>query len=281
MSVLTEIKVVYNDLKPVQKKIADYFLNIDFEGLNGSIEEIAEAIGTSVASISRFCKRLGYDSFKRFKITFSRDLQYEPEQVLPIFHRDDEPSLSIRKVFSEAVTNLQATEGVVDFASVIQVAEKIRKSEMIYFLGLGGSGRIGQLAEIQLSHLGFRAKTLIDPYEMLVCAGHGNLKEIFFCISHSGRQKQVVEAAGMAQQTGASIVALTNYGNSVLAKMADFLLLTACHEREVHFAQSYSMAAQLTLIRALYIILASGTDDTGIDGISDIEKKVNANLRVK
>jgi len=169
----------------------------------------------------------------------------------------------------------------VDFASVIQVAEKIRKSEMIYFLGLGGSGRIGQLAEIQLSHLGFRAKTLIDPYEMLVCAGHGNLKEIFFCISHSGRQKQVVEAAGMAQQTGASIVALTNYGNSVLAKMADFLLLTACHEREVHFAQSYSMAAQLTLIRALYIILASGTDDTGIDGISDIEKKVNANLRVK
>ena len=130
MSAITEIKVVYNELKPVQKKIADYFLDIDFEGLNSSIDEIANAIGTSVASISRFCKRLGYDSFKRFKITISRDLQYEPEQILPIFNRDDEPSLSIRKVFSEAVTNLQATEGVVDFAAVSEVAERISRCEI-------------------------------------------------------------------------------------------------------------------------------------------------------
>ena len=273
--------MIYNELKPVQKKIADYFLDIDFEGLNNSIEEIAGAIGTSVASISRFCKRLGYDSFKRFKITFSRDLHYEPEQILPIFNRDDEPSLSIRKVFSEAVTNLQATEGVVDFTAVSSVAERISRCDMLYFLGLGGSGRIGQLGAIQLSHLRYKAKTLIDPYEMLVCAGHGHKNDIFFCISHSGRQKQVVEAAGLARENSAYIVALTNYGDSALAKLADCLLLTACHERQVHFAQSNSMVAQLTLVRALYIILASKTDNAGIEEISGIEKIVNRNLRVK
>ena len=60
-----------------------------------------------------------------------------------------------------------------------------------------------------------------------------------------------------------------------------FLLLTACHEREVHFAQSNSMAAQLTLIRALYIILASRTKDEEIEEIGGIEKIVNSNLRVR
>jgi len=281
MSVIRDIKVAYNDLKPMQKKIADYFLKIDFEELNSSIEEIAGNIGTSVASISRFCKRLGYDSFKRFKMTFSRDLQYEPEQVLPIFNREDEAQLSIRKVFAEAVTNIQATEGAVDSVALVKVEQKIRKSKMVYFFGLGGSGRIGELGQIQISHLGYKAKAIIDPYEMLVCSGHKHSGDIFICISHSGRQKQVIEAAELAQKNGGYIVGMTNYPESKLASFSDVVLLTACHERSVHFAMSNSMVAQLTLLRAIYILLASKSDITLIDEVSGIETMVNKNLRIK
>jgi RpiR family transcriptional regulator, carbohydrate utilization regulator len=281
MSVMTDIKTVYNELKPVQKKIADYFLNLDFEGLHNSIEVIAGDIGTSVASISRFCKYIGYDSFKRFKMTFSRDLQYEPVQVLPIFHQDDEPELSVKKVFAEAITNIQATEGALNTENLIRVAERLRAAEMIYFFGFGGSGKVGELGEIQFSHLGYRAKSVIDPYEMMVCAGHTNKGDVFICISHTGRQKQLIEAAGTAQANGAMIIGITNYGESPLAVLADMNILTACHERQVHFAQSNSMVAQLTLIRALYILIASKSAERIINKVGTIESIVNKNLRVK
>lgn len=281
MSIMKQIKVEYNDLKPGQKKIADYFLTIDFEGLNGTIEEIAEDIGTSVASISRFCKRLGFDGFRKFKITFSRDLGYEPEQVLPIFDKDDTPELSIKKVFSEAVTNLQATEGVVNVEALQKVAESIRRCHMLYFLGLGGSGEIGSLGEIQFSHLGNTTRALTEPYIMLVCAGHARPEDVFVCISHTGKTKVIIEAASIAKENGAFIVAITNYAESPLALAADIVLQTASHERKIHFAQSNSMVAQLTIIRALYILVASQGSNRTITKINAIEESVDRGLRLK
>ena len=143
MSATTQIKTMYNGLRPVQKRIADYFLGADFDALDASIEKVASKSGTSVASISRFCKKLGYESFGQFKITMSRDMKYEPDTVLPIFRMDDDPDLSIRKVFSEAITNLQATQGTVDFGAIKAAAARILKSDIVYLFGLGGSGGVG------------------------------------------------------------------------------------------------------------------------------------------
>lgn len=281
MSVLTHLKTTYNELKPVQKIIADYFLGTDFESLNASIEDIAKKTGTSVASISRFCKKLGYESFQHFKISLSRDLKYEPETVLPIFSMDDGPDLSIRKVFSEAVSNLQATEGIVDFDSIKKVAEMIVKTKIVYFFGLGGSGKVGTLGEVWFSHIGYTSRAVIDPYEMIVTAGHADDKCNIIALSHSGSTTPVIEAAEIAKSNNAFVIGITNYRKSPLAGLADAVLLTACPERQVHFAQSNSMVAQSTLLRSLYILAASKSRGIAEKRVNSIEKDVKSRLRKK
>jgi DNA-binding MurR/RpiR family transcriptional regulator len=281
MSVQRQLKTVYNTLKPVQRKIADYFLSADFESLDSSIEDVAYRSGTSVASISRFCKWLGYDSFGQFKITLSRDLKYEPDTVLPIFQMDDDPELIIRKVFSEAVTNLQATEGVVEFRAIKRAAERIIKRRNVYFFGLGGSGKVGSFGEVWFSHIGYNARAIIDPYEMIVKAGYADGGYNIVGLSHSGATKPVVEATEVAKYNGAFTIGITNYDRSPLARMVDVLLLTACPERRVHFAQSNSMVAQSTILRALYILAASKSRGLVEDRVNSIEKNVNYRLRKK
>jgi len=281
MSVLTQLKTVYNELKPVQKIIADYFLGTDFESLGASIEDVAKLTCTSVASISRFCKTLGFESFQQFKITLSRDLKYEPDTVLPIFKMDDDPDLSIRKVFSEAVTNLQATEGVVGFDLIKMAAEKIMQSKTVYFFGLGGSGRVGLMGEVWFSHIGYSAVAVIDPYEMIVTAGHADKKCNIIALSHSGATREVIEAAEIAKERGAFIIGITNYSKSPLAGLADAILLTACPERRVHFAQSNSMVAQSTLIRALYILAAARSTSDVVKRVNTIERNVHRRLRMR
>jgi DNA-binding MurR/RpiR family transcriptional regulator len=279
MSATTQIKTMYNELRPVQRRIADYFLGADFEALDASIEEVAKKSGVSVASISRFCKKLGYESFGQFKITMSRDLKYEPDTVLPIFRMDDDPDLSIRKVFSEAITNLQATQGTVDFGAIKTAAARVMKSDVVYFFGLGGSGGVGYLGELLFTHIGKRALSVSDAYAMIVSAGHANEKTVIIGLSHSGRTKSVVDAVKIGRGKGAFTAGVTNYASSPLSSAADLVLLTACHERRMHFAQSDSMVSQLTIIRTLYMLAASRSAQKTVKNVNDIERYVGDLIR--
>jgi DNA-binding MurR/RpiR family transcriptional regulator len=265
----------------VQRKIADYLLNVDFEALDAPIDQYARRTGTSVASISRFCSRIGYDSFQKLKISLSRELQSTEETVPPIFAAGDDPELSIRKVFAEAVANLQATENTVSFPALKSVAERIARSDRLYFLGLGGSGGVAYLGEVMFSLLGLNARALSDPFSMLICAGHLGKSHLVFGLSHSGRTREVVEAMRVARSRGAHTVGITNYPRSALAELVNTVLLTSCREHRVHFAQSNSMAAQLTLIRALYILVASKSSPDLIEEVNRIEQAVRGSLRIK
>jgi DNA-binding MurR/RpiR family transcriptional regulator len=281
MSVRSSIQGIYRDLRPTQRRIADYLLSLGFDALDAPIDEYARRIGTSIASISRFCARIGYDSFQKLKIGLSREMQEPGESVLPIFAADDDPRLSIRKVFAEAAANLQATEAAVSFPVLIDVAERIARSEGLYFLGLGGSGGVGLLAEVMFCGLGFNAKALSDPYAMLLAAGHVRGRHLVFGLSHSGNTREVLEAVNAARARRAFTVGITNYPRSPLAELADAVLLTSCQEHRVHFAQSSSMVAQLTLVRALYILVASRSTPELIQEVNAIEQTVRHSLRAK
>jgi RpiR family carbohydrate utilization transcriptional regulator len=281
MSVRASIRGVYRDLKPIQRRIADYLLSVDFEGLDAPIHVYARRTGASIASISRFCARIGYDSFQKLKIGLSREVQAPEDTVLPIFAADDDPQLSIRKVFAEAAANLQATEAAVSFPAIVSVAERIARSERLYFLGLGGSGGVGLLGEVMFCGLGFNAKALSDPYAMLLCAGHARKSHLVLGLSHSGRTREVLQAVRTAKARGAYTVGITNYPHSPLAELVQTALLTSCHEHRVHFAQSNSMAAQLTLIRALYILVASRISPEALQEVNRIEQAVGQSLRLK
>ena len=281
MSVRGAIQSIYAELKPIQRQIADHLLALDLGGLNAPIDEYARQTGASAASISRFCKKIGYDSFQSFKIGLSRELEYEPQVVLPIFRPDDDPDLTIRKAFSEAVANLQATESAVDFGAVKTAADRIRAAERLVLVGLGGSGGVATLGEIMFTHLGFNARALVDPYAMLVSAGHARPGHVVIGLTHTGRTRAVLEAVRQARTNGAFTVGITNYPRSPLCELAHTALITACRELRVHVAQSNSMVAQLAILRALFVLVAARSDESVVREVQNIEGSVQSHLRVR
>ncbi|MBN1835107.1 MAG: MurR/RpiR family transcriptional regulator [Spirochaetales bacterium] len=281
MSVRGNLQSIYRDLKPIQRRIADYLMSLDLEGLDAPIDEYARQTGASVASISRFCKKIGYDSFQSLKIGLSRELEYEPDLVLPIFRPDDDPELTIRKAFSEAVANLQSTETAVDFEAMKTVAGRIAGAGQLVLLGLGGSGGVANLGEIMFTHLGFNARAIIDPYAMLVSTGHVRGGDVVVGLTHSGRTRAVLESVRQAREKGAFAVGITNYPRSPLRELVDAALITACQEPRVHVAQSNSMVAQLAILRALFVLVASRSEERVVQEVQSIEASVQRSLRVR
>ena len=67
-SVIDSIHILYDSFFEQEKKIANYILQNHKDVVNMTISELAEASGTSVATISRFCRKCDVDGFHHLKI---------------------------------------------------------------------------------------------------------------------------------------------------------------------------------------------------------------------
>ena len=58
---ILKIREALNDMKPSEKKIADFVLNNTDEAVGLYIGDLAERCGTSKASVIRMCRALNYE----------------------------------------------------------------------------------------------------------------------------------------------------------------------------------------------------------------------------
>lgn len=68
MTILNEIQQNYNRLPNKEKQIAKYILEKSDELKNINIKELAEETGTSISTITRFCRHVRCDSFVDLKM---------------------------------------------------------------------------------------------------------------------------------------------------------------------------------------------------------------------
>jgi DNA-binding MurR/RpiR family transcriptional regulator len=66
----------------------------------------------------------------------------------------------------------------------------------------------------------------------------------------------VLEAARLARNNGARIIALTNYPNSALAGIADVVLLSTARGSALMSENAAARIAQLNIIDALFVCVA-------------------------
>lgn len=74
ISVIENINRLYDSFFEQEKKIGNYILNNYKEVVNMTISELAKNSGTSVASVSRFCKKCDVDGFHHLKIALAREI---------------------------------------------------------------------------------------------------------------------------------------------------------------------------------------------------------------
>ena len=67
----------YDTFFEAEKKIADYILEHKSEIIDMTVAELALASGTSDATVSRFCRRCGFNGFHHLKITLAKEVAEE------------------------------------------------------------------------------------------------------------------------------------------------------------------------------------------------------------
>ncbi len=237
-------------------KIARHLLAYPEQAVDLTISQLAAKMSTSVASLSRFCGRLGYENYRAFQIDLTASLANAPSPVSDMFRTNDSPSTIIKRVFEINRQSLTDTEKLLEHKDLILIAKLIIRTRKVFFLGIGGSALIARQGALRFESLGIMALAITDPYEGLLTLSSATSDDVVFGISHTGRSELIVRLLKLAQDKGARTVGITNYVDSPLAELSKFALLTSFGERRINAAVSSSRIAQMCILDALYFLAA-------------------------
>lgn len=229
-SSILRIKGVYDSLKAADKRLADYILQNVEKTVNLTIEELAKDSNSSYATISRFCKKVGFSGFKEFKSNLINDIAANKGFEELIETLTIEPNATTEsvceKVYEISSKILEESMAIIDYSSIDAVVEKILQANNVCFIGAGASGISARYAYSKFFRIGipcwYEADSTLYKMKISILTE----KDVLFAISSSGRTAEIVECARMANKSNTHVISLSDFAISPLTKVSNSNLYT-------------------------------------------------------
>jgi len=268
--VLVRIRSLHSSLPKAERNVADYILANAEAAPRSSVQEFARAGRVSVASVSRFVRKMGYENFKDFKLELARETGATARYLFEKITRNDTDEAVARKVFLGTILSIEDTLKIMPLADLVAAARAICGCKRLMLFGIGGSGYMARDEAMRFSYLDFQAEGFVDASQILLQAMRVRTGDVVVGISHSGRSSITVEGLKIARERGGVTIGISNYPHSPLRDACKFFFCTSFPETRVNVAALSSRAAQLCVLDALYLLTARHAR-----GIWDVER-VNA-----
>ena len=139
-NVFDKINTQYYELTSAEKKVADYVVIHQQQTQFMSISELAEEAGVAEATISRFCRRLGYKGYGAFKLAIANATavvgSWLPQsgEVCPA----DSVEEMARKVYENDLAAMSQTRELIDPEAIRKAADLIMSAARVLCMGAGG-----------------------------------------------------------------------------------------------------------------------------------------------
>lgn len=264
-----------NSKNATKSAIAKYFLNKASEINSLTINSVAVDTNTSYATVCRFIKEMNFSGFREFKKNLHEE--FENAKIDDNIFSEDFLEFSPGNEFSEI------SKRICDFAVDItrnsylavtkDIAEKInqffKKAEHIHFFGLGASSVTAQYAHIKFFRLKNGCSFSNDTVISKMTASLLKKDDVLFLFSSTGRTKAVTEAAKLAKNQGAIVIAISDFINTPLYDIADINICTTVRDVNKFLDSDIPLIqGQITIIDILYKYMLSKTDNNVAENLT-------------
>lgn len=251
--ILSQIKDFYEELRPAERRVADVVLADVTFSVDASNAEIARRADVSEPTVTRFCRAIGCEGVRDFKLKLAQSVVvgrlYLSPQPRQEQGEDGSPLWNV--VFGEARNALAVVERSVDPADVMRAAELVASAHQVLVFGLGGSSTaLAQETQNRLFRYGVVVSAHSDPYVMKMTASTLKPNDLVIAISSTGRTREVIEAVALARHYRAKTIALTAPATDLAAEV-DLALTAAIPEFPDPLKPTASRYAFLAIIDLL------------------------------
>ncbi|NMF55478.1 MurR/RpiR family transcriptional regulator [Collinsella sp. KGMB02528] len=265
-----------------EQRIVDYILDHREEAPTMTAAQLARRSGTSEATISRFCKHLGFDNYRSFQFSLGRDLTLKHDGL----DLDGEISLdnvedSLKSILATKMGELEATLRGINGACVRNVVKRLAGANVIQIAAVGNTNSVALDATFKFSQLGLRCTTHEVNEIAVGFALTMQPKDALLVISNSGRSQRLMRVAQAAKNRGACVIAITGDEQSPLARLASYVLRTVNHEALLTTGDfAFSKISAMAIIETLYYFLLHEVED-GREHISRYEELIQPDKDVE
>lgn len=257
---LTRIQMVYNNLKPAQKQVAEFILENPQLVMNSSIKQVSLASKCSEATIVRFCKELEFEGFKDLKMGILTSLNLQKETLQQGIHKQLLKDTNIED--SVAIISHNNQQAILDMLKLmdyekLEIAiELLYRARSIYIAGVGASALVAQDFLLKCQRINKQCEALIDMHQMLVKSVHLTEGDVIFLVTYSGETPEIIEFAKLAKEKNIPIIALTTFKFNRVQSLATINLYVSASETNERIGATSSRISQLNMIDILFTCIA-------------------------
>ena len=253
-NVFEKINGEYYQLTSAEKKVADYVVIHQQKTQFLSISELAEESGVAEATISRFCKRLGYKGYSAFKLavanaTASRvETPLVPGEILP----EDSIEEMCQKLYAEDRDAMAQTLELIRPDAIRRAADMLFSAEKVLCMGQGGSMILAQECAHLFSTVQPNFVPVMDSHLQAMVAAQLTPGDAVIYFSYSGSTKELLKNLRIIRERKARVLLITRFPKSPGASFADVVLQCGSREGPLQGGSVAARIAQLYLLDVLF-----------------------------
>ncbi len=257
VDLIQRIQNHYGELRPAERKVADYLRSNAGIRIDSSITEFARTLGVSEATISRVSRALGYNGFPNLKLSIAQESNRESTYAnFPSGLEDSDTMIMLSEKLSLTLSSsIRETHRMLDTDRLEKAVQAMATASMTIFIGVGGAASVCDEAVHMLLKAGIDSKSYNDGYMQITAAATMNPQRTMVGISHTGQTETVAAALTLARSKGSKTIAITSNPSSDVAKAAEIQLITSHQNTPQPLYGDFleGRICQLYLVELLYL----------------------------
>lgn len=254
----------YDTFFDAEKKIADCILERKGDVIEMTVAELAQASGTSDATVSRFCRRCGFKGFHHLKINLAREVAEERDKKIQVSNdimRDD-IAQSLQNILANKVAELTQTVSMMVPEQIEKILQVIQNARMVQLAAVGNTIPVALDGSFKLNQIGIPAVSGTILETQMAYAFNLGEGDAIIVISNSGASRRLLTLIEGVKENGATVISITNNPESPIAQASDYHITTATREKLLMGEFCFSRVSAIAVMEMLYLLLASSNRES-------------------
>lgn len=260
-SVMDTIHILYDSFFEQEKKIANYIIQNHRAVVNMTIGELAKSCGTSVATVTRFCRKCEVEGFHQLKIELAKEMVEGGTEASVSNHISiADVGQSLQNILANKIEELRQTISLMDEKQLKIILDYIKSARLVQFVAVGNTIPVALDGAYKFNQIGIKAVSGTIWETQLTFSLSLSRDDVMIAISNSGESRQVVKMVQEAKKHGVITVGITNNPNSSVGSSVDYHIQTATREKLFLNEFCFSRVSAMTVIEVLYLFLTVGQE---------------------
>lgn len=236
-----------DSLSKLEEQVLDYIIRFPDQIVAFTLTEAANAMFISTATVSRTCKKLGFQGYQDFKLQLQLYLQID--------HKVHPSSLSANLEYDvkRYKQDMLAVLERIDEAKLATAAKMIAKANYIEWFGMGHSYPVCWDGSKKLQLLGKKSTAQSDWDNLRSATGNLTRQDMAIFVSYSGETLHMVEFAHLVRERETPIISFVGTADNRIADLSDLVFYTPIENHYINdvdltFRGPFQLLVDLMLI---------------------------------